>query len=155
MFNETETRNLLQAVAQELQVSYIPIIKFLVLFVLIGVPGNVVSAYYFGFKREKTSNNTFTMALAFTDLYVCGIIVVYIYELYGNISFFTTRFLCKASFCAFLGGIFLSISIVCAIAVDRYITMNMNSSDVMTLTCLHCEVEKASYLFLFANISCF
>ena len=120
MSNETETDDILQEVAKDLLTSYIPVIVFLILLAFLGITGNVTATWYFGHKKKKSSTEMFITVLAVVDLIVCLLISLYVAQLFVNISVYTNKFLCKASYFIYHWGILLSVSILSAVAVDRF-----------------------------------
>ena len=153
MSNQTETENLLQKVEQELVVSYIPVIILLVLMVLIGIPGNSTAAAYFFRKRDKSSTEMFIMVLAFVDLIVSLFIVFYIYEVSSDSLNVTHGSICKAVYFLIHGTIGLSVLIVCAIAVDRFIKLYLPANrHIKSTTARYISVGLAVLSFLNSSL---
>ena len=98
---------------------------FLILLAVIGIPGNLIAAAYFRQTKGKKSTDMFIFVLSIVDLLICASIFVYIVQLSLNVSVYLNRHLCKLTFFVYHWIILLSVSIVCAIAVDRFIKMRL------------------------------
>ena len=108
---------------------------------LIGIPGNSTAAVYYFRKQEKSTTEMFILVLAFVDLLVSLFIVVYVSEVAFDSLNSTNGSYCKTAYFLVHGVIGLSVSIVCAIAVDRFIKFYLANK-------IHMKSTTAIYISL-------
>ncbi|KAL3881150.1 hypothetical protein ACJMK2_027608 [Sinanodonta woodiana] len=116
----SEEGTMLQKRSNELAIVFIPAIIFVSVLMILGLFGNSMVLYFYGFKTKKTPNICFILVLAVFDLLTCTLgMPMEIVDLVLNITFYNAAACKILRFVTFFTNI-ASALILASIAVDRY-----------------------------------
>ena len=115
-----DEKSLLSQLNDERASQMLPVMVYIGLLMVLGITGNVMVCYFYGYKTKHTSNTMFIIGLAIFDLVTCTMTIpIDIYDLRYFHMFYNAG-ACKAM--RFIGHVASggSIIILFAIAIDRY-----------------------------------
>ncbi|KAL3881140.1 hypothetical protein ACJMK2_027598 [Sinanodonta woodiana] len=116
----SEEEMMLQKRSIELTIVFIPVIIFVCVLMILGLFGNSMVLYFYGWKTKKTSNICFILVLAVFDLLTCTLgMPMEIVDLVLNITFYNVAACKILHFLTYFTND-TSILILATIAVDRY-----------------------------------
>ena len=118
------------------------IVSLLSLVVIIGVPGNVLIILVYAGKRKKSTAHMLILALAFTDLFVCFVLPVIIYDFLTGVNGSIEVCLVKH----YASGLSVHLSFVLSgvIALDRFFVISQPHRHVLKVT----HVKKVVFVCL-------
>ncbi|KAL3881137.1 hypothetical protein ACJMK2_027595 [Sinanodonta woodiana] len=118
--SSSEEGTLLQKRSSELTIVFIPVVIFVSVLMILGLFGNSMVMYFYGWKTKKTPNICFILVLAVFDLLTCTLgMPMEIVDLVLNITFYNVVACKILRFVTYFTNI-ASALILASIAVDRY-----------------------------------